>query len=236
MYVSSLIEEYYKAVSDIKKNNKIQIPTYRIKYSIISSGVFSIAIILLVCFIGNGTTTTRFISSTAILAILIVFSETVVRRINVLDEMDYCGSKSLKKRQQDLQSLIIVDLKKTLCRYHIDYENCEQMNLLMNEISKEKEGKTSAGSTPKILKVTATLFIVPAFFIIINKYITEYQLGLKEVVELVSILSCIIMVAAAVISIIVSTYEMIIRPWITKKEDRLLMDLNTLLIFYRTMD
>lgn len=235
MYVSSLVEEYYDAVRDIKRNNKIQIPLYRKKYLAISILVIIIAILLLGCITINGSTASRFISSTAILVILIAFFETVMRRINALDEMDYYGSESLKQRQKVQQSLIMEELKKTLCKYHVDYAKDEQIKILVSEILKEKEGRMSAGSIPKILKVSATLFIVPTFFIVINKYITEYQLDFKKVVELASILSCFTMMVAGAISLIASTYEMIIRPWITRKEDRFLMDLNTLLIFYRTV-
>lgn len=85
------------AVRDIKKNNKIQIPLYRKKFLAISLIAIIIAILLLGCITINGTTASKFISSTTILVILIAFFETVMRRINALDEMDYYGSKSLKQ-------------------------------------------------------------------------------------------------------------------------------------------
>lgn len=233
MHVSDLINEYYKRFSAVKKDNRIPWPKYRLMYLILFLLMIIITIPILFYYPNKSSTKANFIASASVMIVYIIYSEIAMRRINVLDEKDTTGSGSVKQNQRERQGNIISMLKQTLSEFNIDYKDSNQMLRLTSEVIKEKAGRLSAGSAPRILKATVVVFIVPGVFIAVNKYISDYHLNFAEVVELISMLSCIVVMIAGLFCLLLSVYEMLIEPWITRKEDRLINDINTLLLFYQ---
>ena len=228
MNIFNLVMEYNNSIKEMKKKNRkdFKPPRYRTGAAIIS------ILLILGCFITYIFCSVYLDPKGQLIAYLIIAGFIILSTIFILkvveekDKKISSGDKSYKEKCEEYKRKEIVLLKEFLRSYNIDFRDCNQIMLLIDEVDKEKERRTSLNDLKKYFVAPLLVFIVP--MILASWSNLTKDISLEDQLYIIAQIACIVEGVAMTIFV----FEGPIKEFFGRKYDKMTADLKTMMLFY----